>query len=258
MQPTFEDHTTTGEPIYYEKEGSGDPIVFINGFGLTNRMWRKQVEHLKDSYSCITYDIRGFGKSPVPKGPYSHHEDLLNLMKSLNITNAHIVGLSLGGYISIDFALTYPEFVKSLTLLSSTLGGYPRKVQYSLEAEKGTETAKRNWLNHELFSPARKKEQVFSEIQDIVSEYSGWHWINQDPALKIEPPAVTRLSQIQIPTQIITGENDLEYYNEVAGVLESGIRNSTRIIVQDAGHMVNMEQPERTNYLIENFISSLA
>src|SRR3989339_1460207 len=144
--------------LYFQSKGEGVPIIFVHGFSLDSRMWDPQVEIFSKTNQVITYDIRGFGKSPVPVGPYSHIEDLHNLVNHLKIQKFHLVGLSLGGEIAIDYALTYPDTILSLTLADSSLGGYSSTVDWRVYAkEQGLELAKANWLNHPVFATVKSK-----------------------------------------------------------------------------------------------------
>jgi len=87
--------TIKGSQIYYESIGDGDPMVFIHADGLDSRMWEQQVAHFSKNYRVIVYDIRGFGKSDIPSDQtYSFVEDLSLLLSHLNISKAHLVGLS--------------------------------------------------------------------------------------------------------------------------------------------------------------------
>src|SRR5438876_5964570 len=115
-----------GGSLYYEVTGAGTPVVLIPGFTLDTRMWDSQVEAFARRHQIIRYDLRGAGKSPPPTGPYSQYEDLAALLGHLGVGKAHIVGLSLGGAIAIDFALAMPEAVLSLIPVdASSVGGYP-------------------------------------------------------------------------------------------------------------------------------------
>lgn len=109
--------------INYEVRGEGDPIVLIHGFALDSRIWEKQVEELSKTNKVITYDLRGFGKSSLPNGKYSHTEDLHELLKELNIQDPKIVGHSFGGEIAVEYALNYPNEVNNLVLISPSLRG---------------------------------------------------------------------------------------------------------------------------------------
>ncbi len=114
-----------GIRLYYEIAGSGHPLVFIHGFTLDTRMWDDQFEVFAQHYRVLRYDARGFGKSTLPTSePYSPAEDLRALMKYLGIEHAHIIGLSMGGLIAVDFAVTYPESTDTLIPVDAALSGY--------------------------------------------------------------------------------------------------------------------------------------
>ena len=113
-----------GTQLYYEVAGEGEPLILIHGGQLDRRMWDDQFAAFSTHYQVIRYDVRDYGLSTCPPGTYSNHEDLYGLLKHLNMHSAYLVGLSLGGAIAIDFALTYPDMVHALILASSGLSGY--------------------------------------------------------------------------------------------------------------------------------------
>lgn len=242
--------------LSYKLEGSGIPIVFIHGFSLDSRMWKPQVEYFRKTNQVITYDMRGFGESETPSGPYSHAEDLHELLVSLKIYKAHIVGLSLGGEVAIDYILTYPDNVLTLTLADTSLGGYSSTVDWRVYAkEQSLDRAKQNWLNHSVFEPSNRNHSVGEQLKAMVDDYSGWHWLNDDPRIKLAPPATDRLGEIMIPTQIILGEFDLPYYHDIAKILTDKIPNSKLHIINGAGHMTNLENEVKFNQIISSFIN---
>lgn len=246
--------------LYYEINGSGEPIVFIHGFTLDHRMWQPQIKFFVDhGYQVITYDARGFGRSSMPTHPYSHDEDLRALLKHLGTKSAHIVGLSMGGRIAINFTLAYPEMVRTLTLMDSALDGYDSEVDWDVHAkEEGIEQAKQNWMNHVLFTGTKEHPEVIEQLKPIVGDYSGWHWLHDD----LQDPEFTdareRLHEIEVPTLIVVGEKDLTYFHNIANVLAQGIAGSERTIIAGAGHMVNMEAPDRCNRRLLNHIRKMS
>lgn len=243
-----------GGKIYFEVEGEGIPVTFLHGFSLDHRMWKSQVEFLKDKYKIITYDLRGFGKSSVPTGEYSHHEDLKALLGFLKIKKTNLVGLSLGGEVGVDFVLSYPDMVTNLILVDSSLGGFNSTVDWNVHPELGLEKAKENWLNHIVFAKTKENKFASTQLKEILNDYSEWHWYNSDPRKKSDPSALEQIQNIKIPTNIIIGENDLSYYHDIANLLNEKIEGSNKIIVQNSGHMVNLESPEEFNkILLEKF-----
>lgn len=242
--------------LYYEVSGSGSAVVFIHGFSLDHRMWQPQVEVLSKRYRTITYDMRGFGESSLPTGAYSHHEDLKALLDHLGVRRAHVIGLSLGGEVAIDFTLTNTDVVESLVLLESSLGGYASSVDWNVHAgEVGVEQAKINWLNHPVFAQSIANSSAYGALENALRSYSGWHWMHDDMRQKLKPPAKDRLSEITIPTLITVGEKDLSYYHGIAALLYKQIKSSELVTIAEAGHMVNIEKQDEVNNLISNFIA---
>src|SRR5262249_42655125 len=109
-----------GTGIYYETSGEGAAVVLVSGGGLLDRRgWDAQFQALAGHYEVIRYDIRGSGKWARPLGPFSHSQDLGALLEVLNAKKCHIIGVSFGGAIALDFALEHPEVVERLILVSS-------------------------------------------------------------------------------------------------------------------------------------------
>jgi pimeloyl-ACP methyl ester carboxylesterase len=272
MNHTSSDRNSTmadvnGTRLYCEVVGSGPPLVLIHGYTLDTRMWDDQTEAFADKYAVIRYDLRGFGRSALPTGePYAHHDDLKALLECLGIAKAHIVGLSLGGAIAVNFALAHPEATASLVLVDvSGLDGYewPEELDrwftaIHAAARRGDmEQAKQLWLDTEWFTPAREQPEVAARLKEIVSGYSGWHFINADSGQGLNPPANARLGAIRAPTLVIVGERDLPFYNlPLADRLEQGIPHAQKVIIPEAGHMSNMEVPHVFNRIVLSFLVS--
>ena len=126
-----------GTRLFYEVKGTGPAVVLIHGGQLDCRMWDGQFAAFSRDFRVIRYDVRGYGGSFQPDMLYSDAEDLAGLLDYLKVDKAHIVGLSLGGRIAIDFAVAHPARVASLTLAGPGLSGY--------EPPDGAETDLRMW-----------------------------------------------------------------------------------------------------------------
>jgi 3-oxoadipate enol-lactonase len=264
LKPAFID--VNGTRLYCETAGAGAAVVFIHGFTLDTRMWDDQFLHIAQHYQAIRYDLRGFGKSAVPtEAPYSHVEDLHGLLTHLLIPQAHLVGLSLGGAIAIEFALTYPSRVQSLVLIDAVLGGYPwsdegaarDRLVWQRAREAGIPGAKESWLAHPLFAPAMRMPQVAARMAQIVAEYSGWHFIHHNPAQGLEPHAGQRLAELKMPILALVGEEDLPDFR---GCTEMIVREAPQAhlrLIPGVGHMANMEAPELVTRSILDFLTGL-
>jgi 2-succinyl-6-hydroxy-2,4-cyclohexadiene-1-carboxylate synthase len=162
----------------------------------------------------------------------------------------------MGGRIATGFTLDYPEMIETLTLMDSALDGYKSEVDWNVHAkEQGLEKAKKNWLNHELFSVTQKQPNVVEVLRSTVESYSGWHWLHHDPQRHTNIHARDRLHEITKPALIVVGEGDLTYFHNIADVLAAGIPGAKKVIVPNAGHMVNMEVPHEVNNLLADFFN---
>lgn len=253
-----------GTRLYYEISGSGHPLVFIHGFTLDTRMWDDQFEVFAEQYRVFRYDARGFGKSTPPTTePYTHTGDLRALMTHLGIESAHLVGLSMGGRIALDFAVTYPELAVTLNLLDAGLPGFPaqepiRAVLRAKGEQEGVESAKEWWLNHALFAPALENPVSATSFRQILEDYSGWHFMNDDPATAPEAPAIDKLDTLTMPTLVVVGERDLPDYHQIADIIVEQIAGAKKVVILGAGHMPNMEFPEQINKIVLGFLSEVA
>ncbi len=251
-----------GGQLYYEEVGSGPTLVFIHGFSLDLRMWDDQFDLFSDKFRVIRYDLRGFGKSSeVGRESYSHLEDLESLLKYLKIEKASLIGLSMGGRVAVDFAINYPEMTSSIVPVDSILHGFGFKkwdtsAVWIKGAQSGPEAAKAMWLEDPLFAPAQRKKAVAARLNQIVQDYSGWHFVNPNPWRSLAPATIQQLHKIACPTLVIVGEEDLDDFHEIASVLEERIPGAKKEMLPAAGHMSNMENPEAFNQILREFLNS--
>lgn len=250
-----------GGRIYWEAAGEGEPLVFVHGFTLDSRMWDDQWGVFAPRYRVIRYDCRGFGRSSLPEGPFSHQDDLRGLMDHLGVERFHLVGLSMGGSIAVDYAVTHPGDLLSLVLIDPGGGGRlsrAARIFGSIAKEQGVDAAREAWLNDGLFLPARRDRAVEKRLDEIVGAYSGWHWLAEDiPQIVPQPPARERLHDITAPTLVIVGELDVPRMQETADAYANGIPGARKVVIPNAGHMANMEEPEAVNDALQRFLDAL-
>ena len=258
-----------GTRLYYELAGSGHPLVLIHGFTLDTRMWDAQFEMFAQYYRVIRYDVRGFGKSALPTSEsYAHADDLKALLEHLGISHAYVLGLSMGGEIAINFALTYPETTRALVPVDSALEGFQASEEWteewdelvrvlgSMYREGRLQAAIEFWLNSPLLKPALEKPGLkFRLVQN--ADYSGWHFFNEDPVRNPDPPAAQRLDKINVPTLIIVGERDLPDFHAIADTLQQEIPNARKVVLPRVGHISSMEDPDRFNEVVLSFLADV-
>ena len=259
-----------GTRLYYEVAGSGTTLVLMHGYAMDTRMWDCQFKDFAQRYRVIRYDLRGFGKSTVPREgqSYSNVEDLRALLDFLSVGRAHLLGLSHGGRIAINLTVEYPEMVSSLIAVDCGLGGMSSDAALSRfwdvvntkAREAGVEEAKKIFVAYpELptLQPAMRDPETAQPLLQMISDYSGWHWLHDDPGQEPHPPAIERLESISAPTLCIVGEFDIPRYHAASDLLSQRIPGAKKFVIKGAGHMCNMENPEQFNELVLGFLARL-
>jgi pimeloyl-ACP methyl ester carboxylesterase len=250
--------------LFYEAKGTGPTIVLIHGGQLDCRIWDDQFAALARDFHVIRYDVRGYGGSPRPELLYSDVNDLVGLLDYLDVKKGHVVGLSLGGRIAIDFALTHPTRVESLTLAGPGLSGYdpPGSTESDLRMwgivkaarDEGPIKAIELWLNDPLMVPAMEQSRLAPRLRRLARENA--HCWLENPILQRppRPSSVDRLGEIRVPTLLILGDRDVPQVKATVETLAKGIGHAQKAVIQDAGHMVNMEKPEEFNDAVLKFL----
>ncbi len=253
--------------LYYEETGKGDPLILIHGGLLDRRMWDGQFELFGRWSRVIRYDLRNQGLSHGVPDSFSYHEDLNRLMEALGIHRARLVGLSLGGSIAIDFALTHPEKVSALVLVSSGLSGYENRdssvlVNERKQAEASTkrdmnayiEYFQRSWTDGPHRTPEQVNRDVRQKVREMIKSTLG-KLEGYSTVVPLDPPALGRLSSIRVPTLLVQGELDNSGTQEIAGLVLKAVPGSRKVVIKGAAHMVNLEKPEEFNEVVGEFLS---
>jgi pimeloyl-ACP methyl ester carboxylesterase len=250
-----------GTKLYYEIQGKGHPLVLLEGGQLDLKMWDDQFSEFSQNYQVIRYDLRGFGRSGKWGASYQAHEDLRALLDTLAIEQAHLVGLSGGGRIAIDFALEYPERVSSLVLAGPGLSGFNWSSNDwftpILEAmlEGDSIRAAELWLESPYMVPAMEQDELAGRLRNLAVENARvWAHLDTKEA-PLSPPAVGRLDELRAPTLLIVGSRDISGIHKIVKLfLDADIPDVRRVIFEGSGHMVNMEQPELFNKVLMDFL----
>ena len=256
-----------GTKLYYEIAGSGDPIVLIHGWSFDTRCWDDQFAAFARDYRVLRYDLRGFGKSALPDTiqSYSHTDDLIALLDFLDLERVHVLGHSFGGRIAIDFTLNYPE--RTITLLLPDAAMDVTGLELSEELadwigntwqtgrESGIEQAKEIWIKGSPLAPAMQNPNAAKKVKQMIDDYSGWHWKNNDPYVGITPYPPERLIKIKAPSLIIVGGLNPQFYFRAAEIQKEHIPNSEMVVLPGVGHALNIENPEEFNEIVLGFLS---
>jgi 3-oxoadipate enol-lactonase len=247
-----------GTTLYYEIKGRGFPVVFVSGGGiLDRRCWDYQFETFARHYRVMRYDVRGIGRSARPNGPFSHSQDLYALMTSLRITRAHIVALSVGGAIAIDFALEHAEMVDHLVLAAPGLSD-DAKADANMEALSPlTTTARRDGIDRVIdmtldapFVITKSNAEARNKIRRIYRDNRDV-FESEFPIYKLwqptRPAASRRLAAIHTPVLIIRGDNDHPSYKAMTDRIATGIRATRTEIIEGGTHFINLDKPDAFN-----------
>ncbi len=258
-----------GASLYYEVAGEGYPLLLLHAGIADSSMWDEQFPLFAQHYRTLRYDLRGFGQTQWNAGTFAAYEDPVALFHALHVQKAHVLGISFGGKIALDFALTHPELVASLILVAPSIGGEQpsEQIRHFVQeedalVEKGdlqdaTELNLRLWVD----GPQRTPEQVKPTVRQRVYEMQ-YHAFtipmpeNADEQ-QVEPPAITRLTEIRVPTLIIVGDLDLPEKLDLSKQLATFIPSAQLEVIAGAAHMVSMEQPQKFNDIVLNFLSKL-
>jgi pimeloyl-ACP methyl ester carboxylesterase len=264
-----------GSSLYYETRGAGDAVVLLHGFTLDTRMWNSQFETLSKAYKVIRFDMRGHGKSSGAReadgGPmtFSQSEDVQGLLDALHIDRAHVVGLSMGGYVAYEFALAHPDRVRSLTVIDSAwrydpanTGDFQTRLLGYLGTvgTNGLEAALRGWMSDALFVPASKNAEVKAELEEIVmvghlAQGPGAFFSNPGSAMSPSPLPETHLSDLGMPTLVLVGALDDPEFRAHADAVAAAVPGSEKIVIEGSGHMSTMEKPDDVNRALEAFLA---
>ena len=252
--------------VSYSDHGPDDApvIIFIHGFPLNKSMWNIQVEALKENYRVIAYDIRGHGNSDPGIDEFSIELfviDLLRLMEKLKIEKSILCGLSLGGYIALNAVLKHPDRFDGLILNDTQcIADTPEIKENRCNAiisikEKGVEQYAdeiiKNLFAQETFT---KNKNAIHAVKEMIISTPKQSLCNTLHALAERKETCDQLPEINIPVLIMVGEEDKITPIAAARQMHELILNSKLEIIQQAGHLSNLENPAAFNTNLVKFL----
>jgi len=243
-----------GVNIYYETHGQGPAILLTHGYAATSQMWRGQVEALAKDHTLILWDMRGHGQSDSPDDDAAYSEssttaDMAALLDLHGFDSAVIGGLSLGGYMSLAFHADYPARVKAL-LVIDTGPGYKRaepRAAWNRRANARAEAIEKHGLAALAGGSPERSRSVHKDPQGLVR--AARNMLTQYNARVIES-----LPSIAVPTIVVVGEQD-EPFLAATDYMATKIPGARKVMVPNAGHAVNIDQPAVFNAAIVDFLN---
>ncbi|MGG7036375.1 MAG: alpha/beta fold hydrolase [Flavobacterium sp.] len=254
--------------LSYDDVGEGSiPIVFLHGYPFDKTMWQLQLDFLKSSYRLISCDIRGFGKSTDEESPLSidlFGEDLIAFMDKLSIDKAIVCGLSMGGFIALNAVKRFPSRFEALVLcdtqcIADTAEAKHKRYKTIEEIGVNGVTNFNEGFIKRVFhkdSLTNKKELV-AQLRNVVFSNSQ-HIISQGLlALAERSETCSTLNEITIPTLIICGREDEVTPLTQSEFMNNNIKGSILHVIDNAGHVSNLEQPHEFNKHLFSFLTAL-
>lgn len=237
-------------------------LVMLHGFALDSRMWRRQIDVLGEHYRVLTVDLPGFGPQARELGEVEAAAALKTALDAARVDQAHILANSFGAAVAADFALLHPSRVRSLTLMGPLLLGRRTGIEawsrcVALAAEGDRATAAEIWLDDPLFEGIRSDEELFEELRQIVLDYGGGHWTGKVIAKWSNPDPIPALKKLEIPALVVSGEMDIPSFIQMAEAYARALPRARREIVQAAGHLPNIEQPDQFNAILLEFLAAV-
>lgn len=263
-----------GVNLYIEETGTGDAILFAHEFGGDYRSWAPQVRHFAAQYRCITYNARGYPPSEVPEdeelyGQQLSTDDVTGVLDALDIERTFVVGLSMGAYTGLMFAMQRPERVHGLVFASGGAGAYPEtRAQFLTDTRKVADTMLATGSVDAAgisTGPSRvqlqnKNPQVWEQFAQHLSEHSARGSAYTLRHVQAERPSLydfaSELRAMITPTLLIVGDED-EPCLDVNLYLKRTMPYAGLSMLAKSGHLLNLEEPERFNQLLEEFFQTV-
>jgi pimeloyl-ACP methyl ester carboxylesterase len=198
----------------------------------------------------------------MPRRPRDPSSDLLLLLDHLGVRRAHVVGLSMGGGIALDFAAAHPDRLLRLVVVSSGANGYPVpdadrnriRAIFGAGRSNGAEAAVREWMSHPMLSGVRDRPILSRRVQTLVRENAGIFLAPEWPLRPAERPALGHLGELATKTLVIAGGRDTPFNRAAAAVLVEGVADAEAVTIRAAAHFPNLEEPQRFNLVLLEFL----
>lgn len=258
--------------LHYEEAGQGTPILFVHEFASDHRGWEPQMREFGKRYRCITYAARGYTPSDVPASPdaysYLHvMRDCVAVLDHLKIESAHLIGLSMGGYTTLQAALNHPQRVRSMVLAGTGSGSerwYTKEFHEHSQAigdqfERNGSAAVAATYGR---SPSRipfelKDPRGFAEFTARLAEHDPKGSARTSRGFQGARPSLydfeDAIRKLKTPALIVVGDED-ERCIEPSLFLKSAIAASGLVVFPKTGHVVNLEEPDLFNEVVGDFL----
>ncbi len=264
-----------GVRLYFEEAGSGRPVILVHEFAGDLRSYELQIRHFGKRYRAIAFNARGFPPSDVPEHVSSYSQtraadDILAVLDHLGERQAHIVGLSMGGFATLHFGLRHPQRALSLCIGGCGYGAeLDQRERFRAEADAIANAIRTEGMaafaERYAYGPTRvqcqnKDPRGHAEFKAQLAGHSAVGSANTQQGVQKERPSLYTLVEdmrcLTVPTLIITGDEDWPCLNP--GILmKQSIQSAALAVIPNSGHAINIEEPEEFNRIVGNFLSQV-
>jgi pimeloyl-ACP methyl ester carboxylesterase len=267
--------TDDGVRLYFEETGSGRPVILVHEFAGDLRSYEPQMRHFGKRYRTIAFNARGFPPSDVPEHVSSYSQacaadDILAVLDQIGERQAHIIGLSMGGFATLHFGLRHQQRALSLCIGGCGYGAEPDKretfraeadvIANMIRTEGMAVFAERYACGPTRVQYQNKDPRGHAEFKAMLAEHSAVGSANTQQGVQKERPSlytlVEQMKRITVPTLIITGDEDWPCLHP--GILmKQSIQSAALAVIPNSGHAINIEEPEEYNRIVGNFLSQV-
>jgi 3-oxoadipate enol-lactonase len=254
-----------GVDLYYEMHGSGEPVLLIHGLGSSTRDWAPQIEALSQRFTVVAFDVRGHGRSSKPRERYSvplFAADTAALLRALSLGPVHVVGISMGGMIAFQLAVTAPELVRSLTIVNSGPAMLVRTFAERLMIASRIAIVRVLGMRKlgEVLASRLLPKPEHGALRAVFVE----RWAGNDPraylsSLKalVNWSVTEQLAGIGCDVLVLAADED---YTPIAAkkAYLSQLRHAELVVIPDARHFVTIEKPDAVNAALMAFLGRQA
>ena len=264
-----------GVKLAYEEAGQGVPVIFVHEYAGDLRSWEPQMRHFARRYRCVAYNARGYPPSDVPPTPASYSQaraadDIAAVLDHLGVAQAHIVGLSMGGFATLHFGFRHAVRARSLVVAGCGYGADPAKrADFRAEAEavvayiqaNGMETfAAKYAVGPSRVQFERADPRGFAEFIRQLAEHSPLGSINTQLGVQRERPSLydltAEMQALRVPALVVTGDEDWPCL--LPGVLlKQNIPSAALAVMPNCGHAINLEDPDQFNRIVGDFLAQV-
>jgi pimeloyl-ACP methyl ester carboxylesterase len=246
-----------GVELYYEVHGEGPVILLTHGYGSTAQMWRGQIDALTATHKLVVWDMRGHGQSDSPDDLAEYSEaktvaDMAALLDAVAAETAIIGGLSLGGYMSLAFHRTHPERTRAL-LIFDTGPGYRNdeaREGWNQNAIRRAERLERDGLGQLARGSAEVASAQHRSAAGLANAARGM--LTQKTSAVLES-----LPTVAVPALVVVGANDTPFL-AASDYMAAKIPGAQKVVIENAGHAANIDQPQAFNAAVTAFLSGLS